>query len=60
MSSHTLSWFNTDTLCIDCSAEESKHPDFAYAKQAERDAVIAGHLMFKGVGWPGVAGRIQR
>jgi len=56
----TTSWFNTDTLCPTCEDEECRHPDYEYAKQVEREAVMRKDFNFVGVGWPGVDGRVQR
>lgn len=55
----SCSWFNTQTLCGACSKEEEAHPDYRYARDREREAVIAGDYNFPGVGWPGVDGRVE-
>ena len=56
---YRVSWFNTaDTICPDCQKQEEAHPDYEYAKQAEKKAVRAGDTLFPGVGWPGVHGRV--
>jgi hypothetical protein len=57
---YTLSWFNTQSICIDCLHSEEAHPDFAYAKQVESSHVAKGNLNFQGVGWPGVEGRVPK
>ena len=46
------SWFNMETLCPSCQAEEEAHPRFAEAKEAEAAAVRAGDFNFPGIGWP--------
>ena len=57
---HTMSWFNTDDICMSCSDEEEQHPDYDYAKEKERAAVISGNHNYPGVGWPGKNGRVKR
>lgn len=57
---HSVSWFNTQDICLDCQNEEEAHPDIAYAKDQENKAVLGGDNNFPGVGWPGVDGRLQR
>jgi len=47
-----MSYFNTDTLCLDCEAEEQVHPDYETAKAAEEEAVRAGNFNFRGIGKP--------
>lgn len=56
----STSWFNTQDLCSTCQDEEAAHPDYAYAKEVENEAVRRGNYNFPGVGWPGVTGRVQR
>jgi len=58
--SYSCSWFNTENICLDCSREESQHPDYRYARDTERKAVIEGDLNFPGVGWPGMDGRVEQ
>ena len=55
-----LSWFNTDNLCSTCQQQEESHPDYAYAKAVEYEAVMNGDTNFPGVGWPGLDGRVAR
>jgi len=57
---HTMSRFNTQLICDDCEIEETKHPDYEYARKVEFDACRAGNLNFSGVGWPGKNGRLGR
>jgi len=47
-----VSMFNTDTLCPACKTREEKHPDYARARQAEHEAVVAGNYNFPGIGLP--------
>ena len=57
---HRVSWFNTDTICPTCQKQEEAHPDFAWAKAVEHEAVKNGDTNFPGVGWPGLNGRVER
>jgi hypothetical protein len=59
-SSSTGSWFNTEQICSCCREDEEGHPDYGYAREVEEDAVRKGDLNFKGVGWPGMNGRVAR
>ena len=56
----SMSWFNTDILCMVCKENESSHPDCDYAREKEEEAVKGGDYCFPGVGWPGGNGRLQR
>lgn len=56
----TMSWFNTDTICMDCSKQEETHPDFEWARALEQKHVARGNLHFEGVGWPGMGNRVSR
>jgi len=49
----TMSYFNTDLLCLSCIEVERAHPDFEKARTAEESAVRAGNFNFPGIGWPG-------
>jgi len=46
----TMSWFNTQIICMDCDKKEQKRPDFQAAKDADSMAVKAGNFNFKGIG----------
>ena len=46
----TMSFFNTDTICMACADAERKRADYEAAREAERAAVAAGDRNFKGVG----------
>lgn len=48
----TVSWFNTDRICMECSADEHDHPDIGKAKEAEHAAVKRGNYDFGGIGLP--------
>ena len=56
----TGSFFNTQMICTDCDTEESKHPDYAFAKKIESDECSRGNYNFRGVGYPGKDGRVDR
>lgn len=47
---HSMSFFNTDDLCMDCKADEKLAPGYGSARAAEAAAVQAGNLNFAGVG----------
>lgn len=51
-SSHTCSYFNTQSICLECREKEEKHPDYQMARDAEREAVIKGDYNFPGIGLP--------
>lgn len=48
----TMSYFNTQIICIECDDLEQKHPDFEAAREAENEEVRNGNYHFKGVGLP--------
>jgi recombinational DNA repair protein (RecF pathway) len=48
----TMSFFNTDILCMECVDKERAHPAFEAAHEAEREAVRRGDYNFPGVGKP--------
>ena len=48
----TMSWFNTDMICIECTDREKQHPDYEKAKQANYDAEKGGNMNFEGIGCP--------
>lgn len=47
-----MSMFNTQTICLDCSAKERQHPDFKAAREADEAAIKQGNYNFRGVGRP--------
>ena len=49
-SSHTMSMFNTDLICMDCKGKETDRPDYEQATKAERAAVKSGNYNFEGIG----------
>jgi hypothetical protein len=46
------SWFNTETICMECSRKEREHPLFPAAKAAEEAACARGDFNFPGIGLP--------
>jgi len=47
----TMSWFNTDLICMDCSDKEKSHPKYQEAKDREHAEVKKGNLNYGGVGF---------
>jgi hypothetical protein len=48
----TMSFFNTDIVCMECNDLEKQHPGFAAAHEADQEEVAKGNYNFKGVGLP--------
>lgn len=48
---HTVSMFNTQTICLDCKKVEKEHPKYEAACQAELEAIRGGNYNFSGIGW---------
>ena len=48
----TMSYFNEDTICMECKKQERAHPDFKRARAAEHAEVRSGNYNFAGVGLP--------
>ena len=46
----STSYFNTDTLCVPCKADEMLAPNYERAVQAEAAACRGGNLNFPGIG----------
>lgn len=53
----TMSYFNLETICLDCDRTERTHPLFEKARRAEEEAVRRGDLNFPGIGLPPQLGR---
>ena len=49
---HTVSMFNTDDICVECKAKERAHPMYETARQADYEAIKKGIYNFKGIGKP--------
>ena len=56
--SFTMSWFNTDNICMPCSDKENDHPDIKLAKDVELAHVKAGNHNYPGIGFPGYDSRV--
>ena len=48
----TMSFFNTQIICIDCSKKEKQHKDFEKAREIEFNEIKKGNLNFEGIGLP--------
>lgn len=48
----TTSFFNEDTICMECENIEQHHPDYEKAKEVEHQEVLKGNYNFEGVGLP--------
>jgi hypothetical protein len=49
---HTMSMFNTDTICMYCKRREKNHPQYQEAYDAEVAACKRGDFNFPGLGCP--------
>lgn len=47
-----MSYFCTDNICPECEERERRHPMYEQAREAERQAVLAGDYNFPGIGKP--------
>ena len=47
----TMSWFNTDLICMDCADKEKSHPKYQEAKDRENEEVRKGNLNYEGIGF---------
>lgn len=43
----TMSRLNQQTICMDCAEKEKSHPRYEEAREAERQAVLAGDYNFE-------------
>lgn len=48
----TMSYFNTQIICMECDEKERAHPDFKKAQEAEIAQVRAGNYNYEGIGKP--------
>ena len=44
-----MSWFNTQTICMDCSDVEKENPNYNLAKEVETKQVQSGNFNYKGL-----------
>jgi len=49
---HTMSMFNTETICLPCARLEEKHPRYEEARQADLAEIRRGNYNFRGIGKP--------
>jgi len=49
---HTMSMFNTQTICIPCARTEEKHPKYEDARLADLQEIRKGNYNFLGIGKP--------
>lgn len=45
-----MSYFNTQTICMECSDKERENPRFEEAREADEMAIRNGNYNFKGIG----------
>jgi hypothetical protein len=45
----TMSWLNTQTICMDCDEKEQDHPRFKEAKERERQEMLNGNYNYEGL-----------
>ena len=48
----TMSYFNTQIICMECDERERKHPKFKEAQDIENEQVKRGNYNYKGIGLP--------
>lgn len=48
----TVSFFNTQEICLACDKEERAHPRFEEARKADEAACRTGNFNFEGIGLP--------
>ena len=58
-SSHTMSKFNTDLICLGCAEEERWRSDYDKAVEAIMVAINQGNFNFSGIGWTKMSGLIE-
>lgn len=50
MTAHSMSFFNTEEICLECKTDERQAPGFAAARAADEAAIKEGNYNFPGVG----------
>ena len=45
----SMSWLNTEMLCMECKEEEKKHPQYEEAKKLELENVRNGNYNYPGL-----------
>lgn len=49
---HTMSMFNTETICLRCARIEEQHPKYDDARKADLEEIRKGNYNFEGIGKP--------
>lgn len=49
---HTMSYFNSETICMRCDELEREHPAYEEARRVETEQVMRGNHNFPGIGLP--------
>ena len=52
MTAHSMSFFNTEEICLQCKRDERQAPGFAGARAADDAAIKRGNYTFPGLGLP--------
>jgi hypothetical protein len=47
----SMSFFNTEMICIECEIKEKKHPKYAEARRIEHEECLKGNYNFEGIGF---------
>lgn len=47
---HTMSYFNTELICLECDATEKADPEYRRAVETERAEVMKGNMNYEGIG----------
>jgi len=47
----TMSWINTELICMDCDKAEQNHPLYKESKAKELAQVQKGNLNYEGIGF---------
>jgi len=48
----TMSMFNEDCICMECSKKEREKPEFKEAVKADIEQIKQGNYNFEGIGFP--------
>ena len=54
----TMSMFNEDCICMECSKKEKQRSDYSKAVEADHEEIKKGNYNFKGIGYLKERGRI--
>ncbi|MFZ7103015.1 MAG: gamma-glutamylcyclotransferase [Peptococcaceae bacterium] len=49
LTAKTMSYFNTDTICLECSEKEKQHPLYEHAVQKDRAEFADGNYYYDGL-----------